>query len=138
MGKINIISEIFDKFMVKKIKSEGLPILQNHITLFHILPEEGSGLLFNEVAGIWKISKSSLSDIINKYESQGLIKKCECHADKRSLHIRLTQEAVPIKRRLLELEEEFRNLLLEDFTDEQKEAFECNINKALSNIKEML
>lgn len=137
MGKINTISEISDKFMVKKLKSEGLPILQNHITLFHILPEDGSELLFNEVASIWRISKSSLSDIINKYENQGLIEKCECRADKRSVHIRLTQKAIPIKRKILKLEKEFRSLLLKDFTDEQKEIFEYNIDNILNNIKEM-
>ncbi|WP_326513840.1 MarR family winged helix-turn-helix transcriptional regulator [Clostridium intestinale] len=138
MGKINMISETFDKFMIKKIKAEGLPILQNHITLFHILPEDGSKLLFNEVANIWNISKSSLSDIINKYENQGLINKCECHEDRRSIHIILKEDAMPIKRRILELEEDFRNVLLEDFTQEEKVVFEDNINSALSNIKKML
>lgn len=138
MGKIHMISETFDKFMIKKIKAEGLPILQNHITLFHILPEDGSKLLFNDVVRIWKISKSSLSDIINKYENQGLINKCECHEDRRSIYIRLTEDAMPIKRRILELEEEFRNALLENFTQEERSVFEYNINSALNNIKKML
>lgn len=138
MGKINMISETFDKFMIKKIKAEGLPILQNHITLFHILPEDGSKLLFNEVVSMWKISKSSLSDIINKYENQGLINKCECHEDRRSIHISLTEDAIPIKLRILDLEEEFRNVLLEDFTQEERVVFEDNINSALNNIKKML
>jgi len=136
MGKIKIVSEVFDKFMMKRLKAEGLPILQNHITLFHILPEDGSTLLFNEVASLWQISKSSLSDIINKYEGQGLIQKCECHSDKRSVHIRLTEDAMPIRKRILELEEEFRSLLLKDFTDEQKEIFECNIDKLINNIND--
>ncbi|ERK31012.1 MarR family transcriptional regulator [Clostridium intestinale] len=138
MGKINMISETFDKFMIKKIKAEGLPILQNHITLFHILPEDGSKLLFNEVASIWKISKSSLSDIINKYVNQGLINKFECYEDRRSIHISLTEDAIPIKLRILELEEEFRTALLKNFTQEERVVFEDNINSALNNIKKML
>ncbi|QLY77964.1 MarR family transcriptional regulator [Clostridium intestinale] len=138
MGKINMISETFDKFMIKKIKAEGLPILQNHITLFHILPEDGSKLLFNQVASIWKISKSSLSDIINKYVNQGLINKFECYEDRRSIHISLTEDAIPIKLRILELEEEFRTALLKNFTQEERVVFEDNINSALNNIKKML
>lgn len=138
MGKINMISETFDKFIIKKIKAEGLPILQNHITLFHILPEDGSKLLFNEVASIWKISKSSLSDIINKYVNQGLINKFECYEDRRSIHISLTEDAIPIKLRILELEEEFRTALLKNFTQEERVVFEDNINSALNNIKKML
>lgn len=138
ISKINKISEASTKFLIKKIKDEQLPILQNHATLFDILPEDGSKMLFNEIAGIWKISKSSLSDIINKYESQGLIKKCVCDADKRSVYISLTPEAIYIKEKLQMMEKEFLNLLLIDFSEEQRKIFEDNIDNALKNIIKML
>ena len=82
LGKINQINSISNKFIAKKIKEENLPILLNHVPLFYILPEDGTTMIFNEIASIWEISKSSLSDIINKYENQGLIKKCDCSEDK--------------------------------------------------------
>lgn len=138
ISKINKISEASDKYLLKKIKNEQLPILLNHAVLFDILPEDGSSLLFNEVASIWKISKSSLSDIINKYESQGFIKKCVCNEDKRSVYISLTTEAIPIKQRLAELEREFLDLLLKDFSVDQRKVFESNIDDALNNIIKML
>lgn len=138
ISKINKISEASDKYLLKKIKNEQLPILLNHAALFDILPEDGSSLLFNEVASIWKISKSSLSDIINKYESQGLIKKCVCNEDKRSVYISLTTKAIPIKQRLAELEKEFLDLLLKDFSVDQRKVFESNIDDALNNIMKML
>jgi len=47
-----------------------------------------------------EISKSSLSDIINKYESQRLIIKCVCDEDKRSIYISLTLEGIHIKQKL--------------------------------------
>lgn len=134
IGKINKISEASNRFLIDKIKDEQLPILLNHETLFHILPEDGSRLLFNEIASIWKISKSSLSDIINKYESQGLIKKCICNEDKRSIYISLTPEAVSIKQRLQEIDREFLDLLLKDFDEDQRKVFEENIDKALNNL----
>jgi DNA-binding MarR family transcriptional regulator len=136
-GKINKISEEATKLIIKKIKDEQLPILQNHTTLFHILPEDGSKLLFNEIASIWKISKSSLSDIINKYESQGLIKKCVCDEDKRSVNISLTSEAVYIKQKLEIMEKEVLDLILKDFEEDQRKVFEDNIDKALNNIEKM-
>ena len=136
--KLNTINETYDKFLIKKIKEEQLSILQSHTMLFEILPEDGSKLLFNEIACIWKISKSSLSDIINKYESQGLIIKCVCDEDKRSIYISLTLEGIHIKQKLQVIENEFLNLLLKDFDEEQRDVFEANIDKALNNIIEMI
>lgn len=138
LGKINEINSIADKFISKKIQEEGLPILQNHIPLFYILPEDGSPLIFNEISNIWEISKSSLSDIINKYENQGLIKKCICFEDKRSVYVSLKPEALYIKRKLMDMETEFLNFLLNDFEDSERQSFEENINKALRNAKKML
>jgi DNA-binding MarR family transcriptional regulator len=138
IAKLNIISEASSKFLTRRIKEEQLSILQNHAMLFNILPEDGSKMLFNEISSAWKISKSSLSDIINKYENQGLIKKCICDADKRSVYISLTSEAIYIKQKLQNIEQEFLNLLLEDFDQEQRKIFEANIDKALKNIIKML
>lgn len=138
IGKLNIINEASNKFLIKKIKEEHLSILQNHAMLFEILPEDGSKLLFNEIASIWKISKSSLSDIINKYEGQGLINKCVCNEDKRSAYISLTKEGIDIKQRLQVIEKEFLNILVNDFDEVQSEAFENIIDKALKNIIKML
>lgn len=138
IGKINQISTYSSKFVAKRLKEEGLPILQNHIPLFYILPENGGALLFNEVANIWGISKSSLSDIINKYESQGLIKKNMCSEDKRSVYISLTSEAFYIKQRLESMEAEFLDMLLYDFDKAQRKAFDDNIDKALKNVEKML
>lgn len=138
IGKVNEISSSYSKFIVKKIKNEGLVILQNHKSLFYILPEDGSPLLFNQISNIWGISKSSLSDIINKYESQGLIKKCICYEDKRSVYISLTSKGVDIKQKLDSIETEFLDLLLSDFDKNKRESFEANIDKALKNIEKIL
>lgn len=138
ISKINDINAYSIKFVIKRINEERLPILQNHTSLFHILPEDGTTLLFNEIASIWEISKSSLSDIINKYENQGLIKKCTCSEDKRSVHISLTSEGLLMKQKLESIEPEFLDLLLSGFDSDQRRIFEDNIDKALKNIRKML
>jgi DNA-binding MarR family transcriptional regulator len=138
IGKINEICYSSDKFIKKRISEERLPILRNHIPLFYILPQDGTALLFNEIASIWDISKSSLSDIILKYENLGLVKKCGCSEDKRSVYISLTPEAVQIKEKLIEMEQEFLNFLLKGFTVEQRKIFETNIDKTLKNLEKML
>lgn len=138
LGKINEINSISNKFIAKKIKEENLPILQNHIPLFYILPKDGSPMIFNEISSIWEISKSSLSDIINKYENQGLIKKCDCSEDKRSVYISLKPEALYIVEKLRNIEAEFLGSMLNNFDNNEKQTFEENINKALKDIKKIL
>jgi DNA-binding MarR family transcriptional regulator len=138
VAKINAICNISDKYAIKRINEERLPILRNHIPLFLILAGDGTPLLFNEIANIWEISKSSLSDIILKYENQGLIKKCSCSEDKRSVYISLTPEAVIIKEKLYEIEDEFLKLLLNNFDEDQRNTFEKDIDKALSNLERLL
>lgn len=138
LGKINQINSISNKFIAKKIKEENLPILLNHVPLFYILPIDGSSMIFNEISSIWEISKSSLSDIINKYENQGLIKKCDCSEDKRSVYISLKPEALYIVEILRNIEAEFLSSMLNNFDNDEKKTFEENINKALKNIKKIL
>ncbi len=138
LGKINEINSISNRFIAKRIKEEGLPILQNHIPLFYILPEDGSAMIFNEISNIWQISKSSLSDIINKYENQGLIKKDICDEDKRSVYVRLKPEAIYIRKKLESIEEEILGSMLKDFKQNEGQNFEENITKALMNIEKML
>ena len=138
LSKINEINYISNDFITKKIKEENLPILQNHIPLFYILPQDGSPLIFNEISNLWKISKSSLSDIINKYEKQGLIKKCSCSEDKRSVYISLKPEALHIVKKLKKMESEFLYSMLNDFDENEKQVFAQYIDKVLNNIEKML
>lgn len=138
LSKINEINSTASKFIVKKIKEERLPVLQNHIPLFFILPEDGTAMIFNEISNIWDISKSSLSDIINKYEAQGLIRKCLCSEDKRCVYISLTSEAIEIRHKLQRIEAEFLYIMLMDFDKNARQIFEDNIDKILINIEKML
>lgn len=133
IGKINEISAASDRYIKKRIKEEQMPILKSHIPLFYILPENGEAMLFNEIVDLWNISKSSLSDIITKYEAIGLIKKCSCKEDKRSFYISLLPEAVTIRCKLADIEKEFLDILLKEFNKEERALFDKIIDKALIN-----
>lgn len=138
LSKIDLINSISKKFIQRKIKEDNLPILLNHAPLFFILPEDGSPLVFNEISNRWGISKSSLSDIINKYESIGLISKVNCIKDKRNIYVILQPKGLLIKNKLKEMEVEFLDIMLKDFEKNERENFEDNINKALRSIERIL
>ena len=131
--KIEEIELISHRYMEKRIKEENLPILKNHIPLFYILPENGDKMLFNALAKSWGISKSSLSEMIVKYENIGLIKKCVCEADRRSVYISLLPDAVKIKRILQQIQKEFLDKIMIDFTECEKRTFESALDKALES-----
>lgn len=135
---ISEINTIISKYITKRIKEENLSILQNHVPIFFILPKDGSPLIFNEIAKTWKISKSSLSDIINKYEKQGLLNKHVCMDDKRSVYISLTDEAILVREKLENIEADILELMLKDFDANKKQEFEKNINQCLINARKML
>ena len=118
---INKLGTISNKFITKRIKEEGLPILQNHALLFFILPEDKSPLLFSEIVDRGKISKSSLSDIINKYENLGLVNKSISNEDKRNLYINLTDDGINVKSKLEDIKYEALAIMLDGFDENQKE-----------------
>lgn len=132
IGKIWELSSYLDEQVKKKIKEAGLPVLRNHIPLFYILPESGEPLRFNELASKWNISKSSLSDIITKYEGLGLIKKCECIEDKRNLYLSLTEEAMKLKEQLYKLEDEILEECFGEFSSEEEDLLGKMIDRVLT------
>jgi len=133
IGILNMISSKLDEAVKKKIIKENLPILKNHIPLFYILTEDKTPMLFNEIATKWNISKSSLSDIVKKYENLGLIKKHTCNKDKRSYYISLTDESIKIKKVLYQIEDKILEKLMRNFNENDKALFNNFLDKALSN-----
>ena len=131
IGKIRGISSVAEKFLSSRIKEEGLPVLINHVSLFHILPDNGEKVFFNDLAKEWCISKSSLSDIINKYQTLGYVEKCTCCEDKRAVYISITEKGIKIKDKLIGFEAEFLERILKGFEDKECEDFEKYIDKAL-------
>lgn len=133
IGKIRNINVIVDKYLAKKINEEKIPILKNHIALFYILPSNSDSILFNELSKEWGISKSSLSDIVNKYQKLGFVDKCSCCDDKRSIYLSLTKEGIKMKEILVRLEVEFLELFFKGFDSNEQDIFEKQIDRVLDN-----
>lgn len=130
--KIRNLSTMLDDYINKRIKEEQLPILKNHIPLFYILSAFGEPILFNEIMKKWGISKSSLSDIICRYERQGLLVKILAEEDKRSIYIAPTKALEKIKKQLDCIEEELLNSVFLECDSEDRLLFEQIIDKALT------
>jgi len=82
----------------------------------------------------WGISKSSLSDIINKYTDLKLVEKHECQDDKRVIYIQLTTEGEKVKNELLNIQESFMSNLFKGLDMDQQETFRLLLNQVEDNI----
>lgn len=138
LGSMRQIVHLGDQYIARRLKEENLPILSAHIPLFYILPQNGDGLLFNELCEKWSKSKSSLSDIITKYVNSGLIKRCECQEDKRNVYIAMTPEAQEIKRVLDEICGEINEIVFGQTPVEDVDTFMKIIENMLIRGKEVL
>lgn len=135
LSKINEINSISISFIKKKIKAMNLPILANHIPLFYILSVDSRPMYFTEIMTQWGISKSSLSDILAKYENLGLIDKSYCKDDKRSIYVNLRPEAMYIVEALKVIEAEFLDKMLKNMNVKEIEAMTRQLNQVLVNLK---
>ena len=135
--KLKEVNALSDKFYTKKIKELGLPILMNHIPLFYILSSSEKPLVFTEVFNMWDISKSSLSEVINKYQKMGFIEKVSSADDKRSFTIVLTEEGKEIRAILGKIEEEWLSEFYSNFDANTQADFEKHVEQVLKNLSDI-
>ncbi len=134
LGNIKDINSALEKFIAREIKLMELDISKKHIPLFYILPQNGGLMVFNELTCKWGISKSSLSDIVNKYVGKGFIEKHECCEDKRLIYLQLTSEGLEIRSQLGKVEEAFKKTIYKDIDSDDQALFESVLNKVKKNI----
>jgi DNA-binding MarR family transcriptional regulator len=125
---------MIDQFIAQEVKKMDYPIAKNHILLFYLLPGDGDKIIFNVLCNKWGISKSSLSDIINKYVDLGFVEKNECNDDKRVINLRLTAKGDKIRNELINIEEGFKEKLFKGLDTDQQKSFETLLNQVEHNI----
>lgn len=125
---------MIDQFIAQEVKTMDYPISKNHILLFYLLPGDGDMMIFNVLCSKWGLSKSSLSDIINKYVDLGFVEKHECNDDKRVVYLRLTVEGDKIRQKLVNIEESFKKKMFKGFDADQQKTFEILLNQLKHNV----
>lgn len=135
IGKLNRIHQMAETYIAERLLHDNLPVLRNHLPLFYLLPETGEPIQFLTLVERWGLSKSTISEIVARYEKIGLLSKCVCGEDKRSVYIAMTPEAVQIKRQLEAIEFDFMNQLLESLSMEERELFTDFLDRIIGHCK---
>lgn len=134
VGILYHLRDSFDKYLKKQIIKENIPIKWNHAGLFMILSTLGEEIEYREVAELWNKPKSTLSDIVNRYESLGLIEKNCYDSSTRVLFVKLTEEGKKYSDRFEEISLEFIKKGYQGVIPEEIEVFK----KVLLNMRENL
>ncbi len=82
-----------------------------------------------------QVSKSTLSDAINKYEELGLMCKHECENDKRNLYVSLSDEGIKILKELAAIDDLIKAQLFVGFDKEDSQLIETNVRRIADNLK---
>ncbi|MDA3845989.1 MAG: winged helix DNA-binding protein [Vallitaleaceae bacterium] len=137
LSMINEINSLANDRIKKELSGLNIPVLINHVPLFYILPDDGSSMEFRHLREKWQISKSSLSDILTKYEELGYVEKdATCH-DKRCVHIHLTKEALILKKKFMAIEAKVLSIMVSGYSDQERVRLEQDIVSILDNMKKI-
>lgn len=120
VGTIRNISQRMDARLKIMIKESALPILLNHIPLFYHLPIDGTPLPFHELQKRWGASKSSVSEIVSRYEASDFVTRIDSEDDKRCNMISLRPGGAEIRKSLDRMEETLLDEFLIGFSAEER------------------
>ncbi|UUV19965.1 MarR family transcriptional regulator (plasmid) [Fusobacteria bacterium ZRK30] len=84
----------FDETVKAELNKRNIPIEGKHAELFMILFAYDNKMEFKKLTKAWRKSKSSLSDVVNKYEKSGLLRRVSSDSDKRIITVEATNEAL--------------------------------------------
>ena len=129
IGVFRQIAKDLDKQLKIRIRNEGLPILVTHIPLFYILPESGESIPFNDLSNEWEISKSSLSDLVKRYEELDLIYREDSQSDKRVVNFGMTDKGIEIKNKLIMIEDDLLMELMKDLEKSERALLETMLKR---------
>ncbi|NQU86286.1 MAG: MarR family transcriptional regulator [Mariniphaga sp.] len=82
-----------------------------------------------------KITKPSVTAIIEKLEYKGYIKKVKSDTDRRSAHVHLTNKGEKAGRLHTEVHNQFAKLLTQNLVNSEKEILIVLLNKAVNSLQ---
>ena len=81
-------------------------------------------------------TKSTASELVNKLEQYGLVKRCECTVDGRVCYVALTDKGWSFEKDLSKVAADLNAALYKGFSDEEKASVESMILRMKDNLSE--
>ncbi len=119
LGYIAQIKDSASRFIKSELEREGIKgVIANHSNIFTILHNNDDKVLMSELVIKLIKPKSTVTDMINKLESEGYVVRSEYPDDKRSVYVEFTQKGLDTKPVFDRIIKNTFDKLFNDFTDE--------------------
>lgn len=117
------------------LQSHGIVIGSGHGKVIYTLWKE-DGISISTIANKTSLSKSTLTETLDKMEDEGYIERRASRKDRRVTLIHLTDDAKRMNQKFDEVSQLMTKIFYKNFTDNEVLLFEKSLKKILKNLRE--
>jgi DNA-binding MarR family transcriptional regulator len=132
---ITKIHHLSGRIFSKKLKDYGIEISPGQGRILFALWKE-DGIPIGELTERTQLGKSTLTDMLERMDMEGLVERKASEKDKRRTLVHLTKMTKRLHQKYLTVSKEMTELFYRGFSGEEIEAFEENLRKLLTNLVE--
>jgi DNA-binding MarR family transcriptional regulator len=133
--RIGAVKDLADRFVGLKFSMMGYEgFVPSHGGILALLLSSGGKLQMKEIVDRVGRTKSTVSELVNKLEKFGLVKRCECNVDGRVCYVSLTEKGLAFEKELLSVSEQLNAVLYDGFSTEETDALEALVERMKVNL----
>jgi DNA-binding MarR family transcriptional regulator len=130
---ITKIHHLSSRIFSKMLKEHAIEISPGQGRILFALWREDE-IPIRELANRTQLGKSTLTDMLERMDAEGLIERNPSDADKRKILVSLTEKTKMLHHKYQQVSQEMTNLFYHDFTDNEIEMVEDYLRRLLSNL----
>ena len=130
------------KCLQKMYNTKGRKIAEKHgisvleVALLNFLHNNPDADTAKDFSLFVHLSKSSISEAVDSLTKKGYLVGRQDEADRRCIHLEIQESAKDIVADALEMQEEFFELVLKGFSEEEAKTLDFLMDRVIDNIKE--
>jgi DNA-binding MarR family transcriptional regulator len=132
---ITKIHHLSGRIFSKKLKDNGIKISPGQGRILFALWQEDS-IPIRELTKRTQLGKSTLTDMLDRMDMEGLVERKASDEDKRRTLVHLTEKTKKLHQKYLAVSMEMAELFYRGFSDEDVEIFEEFLRRLLFNLVE--
>lgn len=132
---ITKIHHLSGRIFSKKLKDYGIEISPGQGRILFALWQEDN-ISITELTRRTQLSKSTMTDMLDRMENDGLIERKTSDMDKRRTLVQLTEATRKLHEKYLAVSKDMTELFYRGFSDEDMDLFEEYLQKLLLNLTE--
>lgn len=123
-----------ERIFARLLKERGMTFHPAHGRILFVLWQNGP-MPIHDLARKVSLSKSTLTNALDRLESAGEVRRLRSGGDRRSITVELTAQFEQTRLRFEEVSHSMTAVFYQGFTAEEIDAFECLLKRILKNLK---